>query len=125
MDGSGQDPGSRQEHKFKTDRIDNQPKNKCQPAEDGQGNRMTLGHSEEHVFHHGSYSFPPILVSILAARVLLLRTLASCPEPSVPIIQAQLVIVLEIRSYIYFPFYSCFGMIVFRRVPNTRYQLAS
>jgi len=84
MDGSGQDPGSRQEHKFETDWIDNQAKYKCQPANDGQGNRMTLCHSEEHVFHHSSYSFPPILVSSLAARVLLLRTFASCPEPSIP-----------------------------------------
>ena len=81
-DGSGQDPGSRQKHKFETDWFDNQTDHKCQPAKNGQGNRMNMSHSEEHVFRHSSYSFPPLRGSSLTARGLLRRTVASCPEPS-------------------------------------------
>jgi hypothetical protein len=74
MDGSGQDPGSRQEHEFESHRIEYQTKNKCQPAQDGQGSRMALRHTAEHVFNHGSYSFLPIRVLSFATRGLLLRT---------------------------------------------------
>ena len=88
-DSSGQDPGSRQKHKFETNWLNNQTDHKCQPAKNSQGNRMNMSHSEKHVFHHCSYSFPPLRVSSLAAKGVLLRTVASCPEPSTHYLYGQ------------------------------------